>query len=85
MMTWRIRLADNWRDLHRKSTVIAGTTFAAITGFGPTLLDAWHALPDDLKSALPEGTARWVSMAAFVLMIGFRYTKIERVAPEGGQ
>lgn len=74
----KISLADNWRELHKRSTVIAASAFAALTAFGPMLIDAWNMVPSDLKAALPEGTARWVSVTAFVLMIFFRYTKIER-------
>jgi hypothetical protein len=74
----KIALADNWRELHKRSTVIAASAFAALTAFGPTLIDAWNMVPSDLKAALPEGTARWVSVTAFLLMIFFRYTKIER-------
>lgn len=74
----KISLADNWRQLHRKGTVILASFFAAVTAFGPTLVDTWNLMPQDLKSALPEGTARWVSTAAFVLVIFVRYTSIRK-------
>jgi hypothetical protein len=74
----KLALADNWRQLHKRGTVIVAGTFAAITAFGPSLIDAWNAVPPDLKQALPEGTARYVSTAAFVLMIFVRYTTIRR-------
>ena len=79
----KITLADNWRQLHKRGTVIAAGAFAAITAFGPSLIDAWNAVPPDLKAALPQGTARYVSTAAFVLMIFVRYTAI-RCDPKGG-
>jgi hypothetical protein len=60
--------------------VIAAGAFASITAFGPSLIDAWNAVPPDLKAYLPQGAARWVSVTAFVLMIFFRYTTIRRVA-----
>ncbi|WP_137924661.1 hypothetical protein [Cupriavidus sp. 2SB] len=74
----KISLADNWRQLHKKGTVILASFFAAVTAFGPTLVDTWNMMPQDLKSALPEGTARWVSTAAFVLVIFVRYTSIRK-------
>lgn len=78
----KITLADNWRQLHKRGTVIVAGAFAAITAFGPSLIDAWNAVPPDLKAALPQGTARYVSTAAFVLMIFVRYTAIRR-EPKG--
>lgn len=72
----KLTMADGWKQLHRKGTVIVASLFAAITAFGPTLLDAWNLLPQDLKNALPEGTARWVSTAAFLLLILVRYTAL---------
>lgn len=74
----KLTLADNWRELHKKGTVILASFFAAITAFGPTLVDTWNLMPQDLKAALPEGTARWVSTAAFVLVIFVRYTSIRK-------
>jgi len=83
-MNWHIRMAEGWKSLHKKSTVIAASAFAAVTAFGPSLIDAWNMVPPDLKAALPEGTARWVSTAAFVLLIFFRYTKIEKKDDQHG-
>lgn len=78
----KLTLAENWRELHKRGTVILAAIFAAITGFGPTLLDAWNSIPPDLKAALPEGTARYVSSAAFLLMIVVRYTSVRRAPKE---
>ncbi|RAS11260.1 hypothetical protein [Cupriavidus alkaliphilus] len=36
----KLTMADGWKQLHRKGTVIVASLFAAITAFGPTLLDA---------------------------------------------
>lgn len=77
-MNFRLGLADGWRQLHKRGTVLLATFFAMVTAFGPSLVDTWNLLPPDLKSALPEGTARWVSTAAFVLMIFVRYTSVRR-------
>lgn len=77
-MTWRIRLVDDWKGLHKKSTVIAASFFTALYGFGPSLVEAWNMVPSDLKAMLPDGMARWIAVASFVLLVLFRYTKIER-------
>lgn len=74
----KLTLADGWKQLHKKGTVILASLCAAITAFGPTLIDTWNLMPQDLKSALPEGTARWVSTAAFLLLIVVRYTSLRR-------
>ena len=74
----KISLVEDWRELHKKSTVIAASLFAAIAAFGPSLIDAWNMFPPELKAALPAGTARWVATAGFVLMVLFRYTKCEK-------
>lgn len=78
----KITLADNWRVLHKRGTVIAAGMFGAVTAFGPALLNAWGSIPQDLKDALPHGTARIVSTTAFVLMIAVRYTSIRKDTPQ---
>ncbi|MBY4730733.1 hypothetical protein K6V90_09335 [Cupriavidus pauculus] len=75
-MNLRLTMADNWKQLHKRGTVILASVCAAVTAFGPTLVDTWNLMPQDLKAALPEGTARWVSTAAFVLLIVVRYTAL---------
>lgn len=77
-MDFRIGLADGWRQLHKRGTVVLASVCAAVTAFGPTLIDTWNLMPPDLKAALPEGTARWVSTAAFLLLIVVRYTSVRR-------
>lgn len=74
----KLSLAPNWRELHKKGTVLLASFCAAVTAFGPTLVDTWNLMPSDLKEALPEGTARWVSTAAFLLLIVVRYTSVRR-------
>lgn len=58
----------NEPDLHKKSSLILSTVFAVITAVGPTILDAIGTLPPEISAALPEGPARWVATAAFVLI-----------------
>ncbi len=84
MMNLKLTMADNWKQLHKRGTVILASVFAAVTAFGPTLVDTWNLMPQDLKAALPEGTARWVSTAAFVLLIVVRYTALRRTEKSEG-
>lgn len=74
----KIGLADNWRVLHRRGTVLAAGAFGAITALGPALLNAWAFIPQDLKDALPHGTARIVATVAFALIIVVRYTAVRK-------
>lgn len=83
-MNLRLSMADNWKQLHKRGTVILASVCAAVTAFGPTLVDTWNLMPQDLKAALPEGTARWVSTAAFVLLIVVRYTALRPREGKGG-
>jgi hypothetical protein len=70
----KLQLIDDWRSAHKRfaSIQIAGTA-AAVFAIGPELLSAWGSMPDDLKSALPHGTAQVVSVSAFVLVLLGRY------------
>lgn len=69
-----MRLVDDWKEGWRWASVQISTFAAILFGFGPDLIASWGALPSDLKLALPEGTARWVSSIAFVLVIIGRLT-----------
>jgi len=69
-------LADNWRTLNRKGTVIFASACAAVTAFGPSIIDAWNALPPDLKGWLPQGMSRYMAIGAFLLTIVIRYTAV---------
>ncbi len=80
-MKWKITLADNWRTLHRRGTVIASGVFAIITAAGPAIVEAWNSMPADLKALLPQGVQRYMAVAAFLLILVIRYTAVRRVAP----
>jgi hypothetical protein len=79
----KLTLADNWRQLHKKGTVIFASLCAMITAFGPSIIDAWNALPPDLKGWLPQGISRYMAIGAFLLTIIIRYTAVRR-QDEGG-
>lgn len=64
----------NESELYKKSSVILSSVFALITAIGPTVLEAFNAMPPELRSALPEGPARWVATTAFVIIIIARIT-----------
>lgn len=65
----QIRLIDEWHKFHHFATIRVGAVFISILGIGPSLLNTWATIPDDLKAALPQGTARFVAIAGFVLMM----------------
>jgi hypothetical protein len=69
--------ATNETEVYKKSSVILSGSFAAITAFGPALLDAWNAAPPALRDALPDGVARWVATVAFLLIIVARHSSIK--------
>lgn len=80
MMKWKITLADNWKTLHRRGTVILSGAFALLTAAGPAIIEAWNSMPADLKGLLPQGAQRYLAVAAFLLILVIRYTAVRRVA-----
>ncbi|HDR9834718.1 TPA: hypothetical protein QDC51_001482 [Burkholderia multivorans] len=80
-MKFRITLADNWRTLHRRGTVIVSSAFAIVTAAGPAIIDAWNSMPADLKALLPQGMQRYAAVIAFLLVVLVRYTSVRRVPP----
>lgn len=81
MMKWKITLADNWKTLHRRGTVIVSGALAVVTAAGPAIVEAWNSMPADLKELLPQGVQRYAALVAFVLILVVRYTAVRRVAP----
>ncbi|AYQ88625.1 hypothetical protein EDD84_15425 [Burkholderia gladioli] len=77
-MKWRIGLADGWRGLHKRGTVIVSGSFAIVTACGPAIVDAWNSMPPDLKALLPQGIQRWAALVAFALILVVRYTAVRR-------
>lgn len=64
-----MRLVDDWKNAWKWASVQISTGAALVFAIGPDLLAAWGLLPQDLKSALPDGSARWISAAAFLLVL----------------
>ncbi|MDR5813302.1 hypothetical protein QCE62_06815 [Caballeronia sp. LZ033] len=82
---WRLELADNWRKLHTRGTVIVGTAFTAVVGFGPALATAWAGMPMELRAVLPQTVQQWIAYTIFGLsFLAIRYTTVRRVPKEGG-
>lgn len=72
-----LRLIDEWRDAHRFASVRMSALMATLFAIGPSLLESWSALPDDLKAQLPQGWARAIATTGFVLVLLARITTIE--------
>ncbi|WP_186119584.1 hypothetical protein [Burkholderia gladioli] len=77
-MKWRIGMADGWRRLHTRGTVIVSGSFAIVTACGPAIIDAWNSMPPDLKALLPQGVQRWAALVAFALILVVRYTAVRK-------
>lgn len=78
-MKLRIGMAEGWRRLHFKGTVIASTIFTAIVGAGPLLSQAWATMPADLKAVIPQNVQQWIAYVSFGLgFLALRYTTIKR-------
>ena len=71
-----IRPIENARTAWRLASVQLAALFAALFAMGPDLIQVWGAMPESLRAALPEGTARWVSSGAFVLVLLGRVFKL---------
>ena len=77
-MKWKIGMADGWRRLHTKGTVVLSGGFALLTAFGPSIIDAWNSMPPDLKALLPQGVQRYAALAAFLLILVVRYLAVRK-------
>ena len=78
-----LRLIEDWRRAHRFASVRLSGGAALLFGAGPALFDAWRAVPDDLKDALPHGWARWIATGGFLLILAARMVRIEAGAQGG--
>lgn len=78
-MNWKIGLADNWRQLHKKGTVILGCVFTTFMGFGPLLVQAWSSMPAELKAVIPQNVQQWIAYTMLgMTIIGLRYTAVRK-------
>ncbi|CAJ0811826.1 hypothetical protein [Ralstonia flaminis] len=75
----KLTLADNWRSLHKKGTVIAGAAFTMLMGTGPLLVQAWGAMPPELKAVIPQNVQQWIAYTMFgMTFLALRYTSLQR-------
>jgi hypothetical protein len=79
MSSLRVRLSADIGELHKKLSTWVALVFAAVLGFGPTLIDTWNFIPEDLKAALPQGTSRVVSAVGFILVLAARSIHVGKV------
>ncbi|WP_438396506.1 hypothetical protein [Caballeronia sp. DA-9] len=78
----KLKLADDWRRLHTRGTVIWSATLGGVSAVGPILRESWHSMPDDLKAVIPAHAQQAIAYAIlFATIIGVRYTSIQRVPP----
>ncbi|WP_423197844.1 Holin [Cupriavidus sp. H19C3] len=84
-MNFRLGLADGWRQLHKRGTVIAGAAFTTVMGLGPLLVQAWGAMPPELKAVIPQNVQQWIAYTMFGLtFLALRYTAVRKKEKEGG-
>ena len=83
-MNIKLRLIDEWKKAWKLGSIQLVAFFTILFSMGPTLLNTWVFIPQDLKDALPQGTAKLVAVAAFILVALGRVFKIERKAPNEG-
>jgi DMSO/TMAO reductase YedYZ heme-binding membrane subunit len=81
---FRLHLADNWRNLHKRGVVIYSGAMGLVSAFGPILREAWHSMPDDLKAVVPANVQQAIAYTIlFCTIIGVRYTSIRKApAPD---
>jgi len=84
----KIQLIDDWHRAHKFASVQIASGSALVFAVGPevlkagtSLLNTWMSIPDDLKNALPHGTAQMVAVSAFVLVLLGRVLRTS----DGGQ
>lgn len=94
-MSLKITLAEDWKRLHKCGTVIWSATLGVlsaagpfirdnVTALGPTLRQAWQAVPDDLKAIVPAHAQQAIAYAIlFGSIIAVRYASVNRSKPEG--
>ncbi|MDR5761971.1 hypothetical protein [Caballeronia sp. LZ035] len=81
----RLTLANEWQQLHKRGTVIAGAAFTALAGAGPLISQTWSGMPRELRDVIPQNVQQWIAYTLFGLsFIAIRYTSLHRVPKEGG-
>jgi len=81
---FELRLADNWRELHKRGTVVYTGVLGAVSALGPVIREAWRGMPDDLKSVIPAHVQQAIAYTIlFATIIGVRYASVRRVPPAG--
>lgn len=78
-MSFRIRMAEGWRGLHKKSSVVMSGLAGLIIPGATALREAWASMPPDLKAVIPQSMQQAISYTILAgIFIACRYTAIER-------
>jgi hypothetical protein len=79
----QLTLADNWRRLHTRGTVIFSTAVGVVAPLGAVLRETWNGMPDDLKQYLPHSVQQAISYTILcATFLALRYTSVRRVPRE---
>lgn len=80
----RQALADNWRRLHTRGSVIFSAAVGVIAPFGAVLRETWNGMSDDLKQYLPHSLLQTISYTILcATFLAPRYTTVRRGPPDG--
>lgn len=75
-----VALADDWKKLKTRGTVLFATAMAALQILGPELRDWWENMPDDIKSVIPANFQSGIKYAIlFLMIIALRYTTVRKM------
>lgn len=80
-MKWKFGMADGWRRLHTKGTVLFAGAVGVIAPLAEVVRQTWAFVPDDLKEYLPHSLKQAISYTVLALaFIAIRYTTVKRVS-----
>lgn len=76
----KLALADNWKTLHTRGSVIFSGVIAIAAPTGAVLRETWNQMPDDLKQVLPHNVQQGISYTVLALtFLALRYTTVKKV------
>jgi hypothetical protein len=81
-----MKLISDWRQAWRlwsvRATAIGAVVTATAAASPDALLTAWNALPDELRTLVPEDVDRWVAPLLFAVSLAVRILR-QRSARDG--
>lgn len=69
--TWR----DRWQLLTVKLSAFLSAFFALVILFSEQILQVWNAVPDEIKSKIPQDWMAWIGLAVSIAMMFARLKK----------